>query len=288
MIPRGVDVLDVGLGQVRRLTGDELASFEGDPTLELGESDIVLARVVEAHWTVTATEPRRSAPLKQHQRLDVMLPALLLMAGCRDGQSRLRVPHVVWDRHSPYFFHGGSRSGGSNPNLLWRSPGTIYGTRLSTESAARAKDLQPHLLPPGVLDVAIERLVAAAQVYDQPPGERLVDAAVAWEAMFGSTDHNQLSLQLVLGLAWLLHPDDFAARQDLHKSAKKIYGLRSTIVHGGTPKLADVANAAEVLIEWIADALRELCTTHRSLAADKDRTRRLLLRDPDIAGLAPI
>lgn len=128
--------------------------------------------------------------------------------------------------------------------------------------------------------VAANRLVSAGLVYNKSAEDRLVDAAVAWEALFGSQDRDQLSLQLALGIAWLLAPEDYTERERVFRRAKGIYGTRSKLVHGGGAKAQEVEEAANELTEWLQRALIALLTTHSPLLDGADRMRRLLLQNP--------
>ena len=129
----------------------------------------------------------------------------------------------------------------------------------------------------------LQRFNSSCQVYDKSNEDRLVDAAVAWEALFGSQDDDQLTLQIALGTAWLREPSDYAKRDQVFTTAKKIYGLRSKVIHGGSPKAKDVEEAAATLVEWLREMLVALMSTHRPLIDPKNRTRRLMLGDPSIA-----
>jgi hypothetical protein len=97
--------------------------------------------------------------------------------------------------------------------------------------------------------------------------------------LFGSQERDQLSLQLALSVAWLLAPDDHAERERLFRRAKKIYGLRSKLVHGGHTKAQEVEKAADELTEWLRQAVIALVTTHSPMLPIADRVSRLL-QDP--------
>jgi len=244
---------DVGIGVLRRLNPEEVRSFESDvdDVLAPRGDEVCLVLKSEATWSVMDAAPGsgfgRPATLS---RLE-LFPALMLLAGTRDRRGRLRTPHVVWSRKSPYFFMGGDMSGGGNPK--WRISDFFDGV-VTPAVSEEARRLLPSLslAPAPALRVAVHRLVSAALVYDKSPEDRLVDAAVAWEALFGSQDRDQLSLQLALSIAWLLAPDDHAERDRLFRRAKKIYGLRSKLVHGGGAKAQEVEKAADELTEWCA------------------------------------
>ena len=81
-------------------------------------------------------------------------------------------------------------------------------------------------------------------------------------------------------MAWLLAYDDHAERERLYRRAKKIYGLRSKLVHGGGAKTQEVEEAADELTEWLRQAAIALVTNHAPLLSATDRVPRLLLQNP--------
>lgn len=176
---------------------------------------------------------------------------------------------------------GGALSGGSSPDLHWRTAGVFDGI-VTPAVAEESRLLFPSLsrAPATALRVVTQRLVSAGLVYNKSAEERLVDAAVAWEALLGSQDRDQLSLQLALGMAWLLAPKDYAERERVFRRAKRVYGVRSRLVHGGGAKPKDVDEAADELIEWLQRSLVALLTTYSPLLDGADRVTRLLLQDP--------
>jgi hypothetical protein len=277
------DDADIGIGVLRRLDPEEVRSFESEVDLWPPRGDeLCLVLESEATWSVRDASPKLGgvgapAPLS---RLE-LFPALMLLAGTRNRRGRLRAPHVVWSRKSPYFFTGGAMGGGANPGLQWRTS-DFYDGVVTPAVSEEARMLLPSLskAPAVALRVAAHRLVSAGLVYDKSAEDRLVDAAVAWEALFGSQDRDQLSLQLALSIAWLLASDDYAERERIFRRAKRVYGLRSKLVHGGGAKAQEVEKAADELTEWLRQAVIALVTTHSPLLHVVDRVQRLLLQDP--------
>lgn len=287
---RGISLLgayaaDVGVGVLRSLTSEELRAFAADgDRWPPSEDELCLVMECESTWTVSDQPPRSDeTPPLASMPLHDLFSVLLMLAGARNSRGFLRAPHVIWTRPVPYFFQGGGSSHGSNPDLHWRGTESIWDGIVTPDVAAEARRLFPSLssAPAESLRVASHRLVSAGLVYNKKAEDRLVDAAVAWESLFGSRDRDQLSLQLALGIAWLLAPDDYAEREPIFSRAKKIYALRSKLVHGGgVQKAKEVETAADELIEWLRQALIALVTTHAPLLSDKDRVQRLLLQDP--------
>lgn len=277
------DDADVGIGVLRRLDPEEIRSFESevDPWPARG-GELCLVLESEATWSVSDASPGLDGfgVPEALSRLE-LFPALMLLAGTRDRRGHLRAPHVAWSRKSPYFFAGGAMGGGANPGLQWRTS-DFYDGIVTPAVAEEALLLLPSLTeaPAVKLRVAAHRLVSAGLVYDKSPEERLIDAAVAWEALFGSQDRDQLSLQLALSLAWLLASDDHTERERIFRRAKQIYSLRSKLVHGGGVNSQEVEKAADELTEWLRQAVVALVTTHSPLLPAANRVQRLLLQDP--------
>jgi hypothetical protein len=279
----GLDTADLGMAVVRRLQQEEVRAFDAaGPAWSSRRNDLCAVVAGEATWSVTDDLPRGSVPNPHAAPLvSDLLAAALLLAEVRTARHNLRAPHVVWTRGTPYFFQGGGSGGGDNPDLHWRndSPFDTVITPAVADETRRLLPLVPKLLTSA--EVAVRRWVSAALVYGKQPEDRLIDAAIAWEALFGSQNHDQLTVQLSLAMAWLLAHDDNVERAKIAKRAKKIYQLRSKLVHGGEVKnRREIEDAVDELLEWLRRAFVHLATTHAALLPMKtDRARRLMLQD---------
>lgn len=207
----GTSAADVGVGVLRRLDSEEVRSFASEAdSWPVREDELCLVLESEARWSVRDAPPMQAGvgTPAALPRLE-LFPALMLLAGARNRRDCLRAPHVVWSRTPPYFFMGGGSGGGLTPDLHWRTS-TFFDGIVTPTVAEAARLLFPSLsrAPAAVFRVAVHRLVSAGLVYNKRPEDRLVDAAVAWEALLGSQERDQLSLQLALGIAWLLAPGD--------------------------------------------------------------------------------
>lgn len=275
------DELDVGVGRLRRLEPAEIRSLSFDATLGPPSADeICLVSEGKATWRVV-DKPDRHRPLAPRAATSVdLLPLLIMLAGAQDRKGHSRAPHIAWTRTSPYFFAGGTPSGGSNPGVGWRTS-SIFDAVVTSEVASVARKTLPQLRATfsDALRIPARRLVSAALVFDKSHEDRLIDASIAWEGLFGSQANDQLSLQLALSIAWILQPNEPIARRQVFDRAKKIYGLRSKVVHGGSAMTADVEAAAEELLEWLRHILLTLLTTHASLVGAKDGLQQLVLQD---------
>lgn len=80
------------------------------------------------------------------------------------------------------------------------------------------------------LDTAYTRIVRAVLAPAHDHVSKLVDAVIAWEAMFSG--QAETTLRVTASMALLLEPHSVVSREDLWKRLKIIYALRSSIVHG--------------------------------------------------------
>jgi hypothetical protein len=87
------------------------------------------------------------------------------------------------------------------------------------------------------------------------PDDILVDAVIAWENLFGS--NQETVLRVTSALAWLIEPDSPAERSTLQSRLKKLYTLRSNVVHGNVKKSAALKTESQ---EAVSIALRSLAT----------------------------
>ena len=87
----------------------------------------------------------------------------------------------------------------------------------------RVKAMPEHLVP------SMRRLLrAAAERSDLV--DSLIDAVVAWEGLFGAD--REITFQVTGAMCLLLEKDDMDDRADLKRELGKIYGMRSSFVHG--------------------------------------------------------
>jgi hypothetical protein len=110
------------------------------------------------------------------------------------------------------------------------------------------------------------------------PDDVLVDAVVVWENLFGAS--TETTMRICTALAWLLGTNA-ADRAKLQSQYKKLYALRSNIVHG-SPKVATekVPEASRAAVQTSLSALRKLFEHRPDLLAEKtseERGNKLLL-----------
>jgi hypothetical protein len=112
------------------------------------------------------------------------------------------------------------------------------------------------------------------------PSDRLIDAVIAWEALFGAT--NESTLRVSASLARLLHPSD-AERESAQKNYQKIYQARSNIVHANKTKttIAQVDEYGRAAIEASLKTMRLIFATYDKLLPleSSARSTQVLLGD---------
>jgi len=126
------------------------------------------------------------------------------------------------------------------------------------------------------LEVAARRIIAAlSQRLD--PADRLIDAVIAWESLFGADQ--EATLRVTGSLSWLLEPNSPTNREALRLETARIYGLRSRVVHGRQEDPIEVSTASLRATEVAIIALAALLERRPELIPidSVDRSKRLLL-----------
>lgn len=129
------------------------------------------------------------------------------------------------------------------------------------------------------LDIALSRIIRVASER-RDPADALVDAVIAWENMLGST--TETTFKVCASLSWLLEPRDEERRRQIHSRAKKIYGLRSRLVHGAEhPDFQDSYKSAQ---DALALAIRAFLAIHSNPEfvdmKSGSRSEAILMRGP--------
>lgn len=106
------------------------------------------------------------------------------------------------------------------------------------------------------INIGVRRLLSAANVRTDM-ADRLVDAVIVWENLFG-TSQGESRLRISTAMAWLLHPDDVEAREARQPQLRKIYDDRSSIVHGGKAAELTLVDKANTALTAARDVLRVL------------------------------
>jgi hypothetical protein len=124
------------------------------------------------------------------------------------------------------------------------------------------------------------RRIQSSIVERRDPGDGLVDAVVAWESLFGSRE-GETTLRVSASIARLLG-NDSPQRLALQEETKRIYNVRSRVVHGDATVAATAAYTAWMRASDLGiQVLRRLYGSRRDLLAlePQERSLQLLLGD---------
>ncbi|MFG2439033.1 hypothetical protein [Streptomyces sp. NPDC048508] len=166
----------------------------------------------------------------------------------------------------PFFFHP-TMYGGKQLTPVVK--GIAIDQAYATQARAWASTVETS--HPKNLNVALRRIVKAANGRLEP-ADILVDAVLAWENMFSGTP--ETNLRVCGSIAHILEPNDFDKRFELFRELKKIYAMRSNIVHGKSePSLVQLHSAAESALETAFSSMRALYRIPELLSA-KDAAER--------------
>ncbi len=128
------------------------------------------------------------------------------------------------------------------------------------------------------VEVATRRLVSAAG-HRMDKSDALIDAVMAWENLVGS--ETEVSFRVSAALAKLLEPDP-TKRKQFTKRLRKLYDVRSKLVHGAAVDPNDVNDACAQAIDVAAKALRVCYLKGRDWLSLKsgERSEAILLEWP--------
>lgn len=120
--------------------------------------------------------------------------------------------------------------------------------------------------------IGVRRLISAVTSrFD--PGDALVDAVICWENLFGAS--GEAVFRVTGAMAKILEADDSNRRNTLVKVLKKIYGVRSDLVHGNQKDYSDdvLRSNSDKAIRYALDVMR-IVLTNSDLMAQPDSTSR--------------
>jgi hypothetical protein len=127
------------------------------------------------------------------------------------------------------------------------------------------------------IEIAVKRALSSLTTR-RDPADRLIDAVIALENLFGAGDRGELSFRISTGCAWLLERDA-PAREALQSRVSKLYTRRSRIVHGAhAPDPRDLIPDAEEAADLAVRCLRVLFGRRKDLIDEPNRARRLVLQ----------
>lgn len=215
---------------------------------------------------------RSDAAKGLQRRLEAVQLAVLLGAERPEGQ--LATARCSW--------HWVADPTSQGRSMGWVDPRSSPGfmpTELSADECAAVAEmcdlLDRHWRPS--MDIAVRRTLSAAQTRTDP-SDRLVDAVIAWENLFG-TSEGEPRLRISAAMAWLL-ADTAAERRELQREIRQLYDDRSKIVHGGVFDEVSIAPKANRALDLAILSLRELFRSRSDVLALSDgaaRSIRLML-----------
>ena len=111
------------------------------------------------------------------------------------------------------------------------------------------------------------------------PMDGIIDAVIAWENVAGSK--TETTFKVCAALAWLLEPDDVDRRSSVFTTAKRIYDVRSRVVHGDSE--TDEGKAAQLVPDAMEIAVKSMRRIHadpdlRAMNRSSARAERLIMR----------
>lgn len=139
------------------------------------------------------------------------------------------------------------------------------GPSFAPEDLANLSAWLDRVANPRLSMIAIARLTSMVQRFDNV--DSFIDAVIVWENLFGTGDNQELSYRVSTNMACVLS-DAPAERVALQSELKKLYNLRSSVVHGG-----------KHLTPWEAQATR-----HRAQVLTIHATQRLLGQHDELLG----
>lgn len=104
--------------------------------------------------------------------------------------------------------------------------------------------------PPSPLEIAMERYFKSYE--DNDWYESLLDLTIALEALYGPRDKQELSHRIAMRCAWLVDEGQVIQGSTRNKTfdfVRQLYDLRSSLVHGGTPKEKDLHKLVNAYID---------------------------------------
>lgn len=259
-------------GLAGHLTGTDA---EGNTVVVDYSGDVVaetpipyLLRFRDADPDVVPSFPRDVlAPRSRADELGQRLRASLLLAVTRDHRVQLVPSWQSIDDPLEYV-----------PSMGWDDPRQAVGlmpTQLTEEEVLQWQEWFGLLGTPGAerISIALSRVLRAVGER-RDPVDVLIDAVIAWENIFGSSQ-GESTLRVTASIARLIE-DDAAKRDVLRSSLADIYKLRSKAVHGnGQPKDTELPLCYDALT-YAIQTLRKIFQHRPDLLDHKDGTGRSL------------
>jgi len=289
-LPEGYESIGTPWGPLRRLNeveravvpsgleGSVMTSYRDDKSVTVAYAgELVLDTMLSFNITVapegllTSTEPK--------------WPSLRSSDALRRRQEGVQLA-VLFSAHPPEGSWATARL-----SWYWLADPLSLGRSMGWSTAQQFTGLLPYELTTGEcddvarwtatiderwssrIDIAVRRVLSAAQARTEP-ADRIVDAVISWENLFG-TSEGEPRLRISAAMAWLLESDS-NARLALQGILKSLYDLRSKIVHGGDYDQRTVGEPANDAVSFAIRALVELFDRRPDILRLKDGSARSL------------
>jgi len=196
-------------------SGDELLVFRGNKITE-SRGGVLLETYTKYQWTPTEFR----VPIHSEDvRWQLITLAVLLTI-----DSQYSSPCLKWLTTCYCSFLRGC------PGCEIRGD-VPEGARIKLDQVANLEDWIEKLSKLNISEIALHRTVS---MFERPSDsvDRFIDAVIVWEALFGTGDNSELSYRVSMNMACVLSSDP-KIRVTYQEEIKKLYTLRSKIVHGG-------------------------------------------------------
>jgi len=285
LLPDGRDTLDLGWARIRRsderderhawrssIDGELTTTSPDGQTVKIKYSgDLVLECELPYKLIVGDMDLRQGWPqeLQGYQIVEEMTQSIRLglLLACPD---RLPILVTTWritlDPLSP-----GNSMSWSDPKQGRGLMPVQLSEKDSDDWLKWAKAVAEYRTPG--IGVAVRRILAAV-AERRAPEDVLVDAVIVWENLFGA--RSETTLRISSSLAWLLGTSkaDRLLRQTKYK---KIYSLRSDVVHGAAKvNQKKINEESQHAVEISVEALRAVFSDYKDLLELKDSETRSL------------
>ncbi|MGV9213843.1 hypothetical protein ACTFTM_18470 [Micromonospora sp. RB23] len=237
-ISQGVESIETPFGQLRRPTDSARAYLGVSPDtrevttvlitkakqqiLEFRQPGTTISESAANDW-----EKHRIAAEKAQKEVDALVNGIRysLLLSSQDDEMIAAAPRVT-TRINP--FERGGVAYFAQPSPTPSHPAVISEETATLVQSWARRVAESH---PNSLDVGMRRIISAATLRIDPL-DGFIDAVMCWENLFGEAQ--ETTFKVCGALAVLLEQHDLVKREELFKQLKKLYEIRSRLVHGGS------------------------------------------------------
>ncbi|RAO57596.1 hypothetical protein ONO86_00464 [Micromonospora noduli] len=259
---RSVDQIDLVAGKILRPTTAALNRLG-----PAAEPNVTAVLATEAHQRLVRIEPASVNKGQMQDRLADVSDSQRLAREAAHEEVRLAIDMCRYslllasngDAHIAALVQRTTRfnplSSGTSVSLAQRDFAPYGPVTLDKEAARQANNWAVKVCRdhPRSLNIGMRRVLSAVTVRDDPM-DGFIDAVMCWENLFGESQ--ETSFKVCGSLAMLLELDDEWMRTDLFSKLKKLYEIRSKLVHGSAEP--DALTAVRHRDEAVSIALRAM------------------------------